>query len=306
MIRRYAQLVIDGSLRQLARRFPTAFWVGVSKLLRGTEIEYQPPSGSPLAYRGSRLRLIVDSTIFPYTFAKGHWQADNAELVLSALQREMRYVFVDIGANAGLFARQLLIRAPDQITRCVCAEPEVRNFGLLQHNLSPFEDTVTLENVAISTSDGHADLILDPSNVGHHSLVDDRRPGPRQTVSVATMSGEAFSALVLGQAGEARVVLKCDTEGFDEQILASLTDSFWRRVDVCIVELSPGNKPPVDWDRLARVFDQFEQMFWTDQPEEPVVMANLRSFASRESGHGRDVMMVRRRTSCMTVRKGSG
>src|SRR5262245_20314677 len=123
-----AQRALNETARALRRRFPIGFWVSTAHALEGGIFEYQPQAG-PLA--GAPLRLPVDQFIFPYVMARGSWQPEHHQRLGRFVTADS--VLVDVGANLGLYTRQMLRDFP-QLRRAVCFEPDGTNFALMRQN----------------------------------------------------------------------------------------------------------------------------------------------------------------------------
>jgi FkbM family methyltransferase len=81
-------------------------------------------------------------------------------------------VFVDVGANAGIYSLTAAARIGDDGT-VVSIEPNPLVLDRLKFNaaLNGFEKRVIFEQSGVSSEDGSFDLILDESNLGGSSLV---------------------------------------------------------------------------------------------------------------------------------------
>jgi FkbM family methyltransferase len=87
-----------------------------------------------LGSAGDALVMPFDEVMYPATVAGSGW----AEGMLAFIQRHIdpmrRYMVLDIGANVGLFTRQIALRLPTA-ARFVCVEAEPSNFRAHQYNV---------------------------------------------------------------------------------------------------------------------------------------------------------------------------
>ncbi|MBU6474335.1 MAG: FkbM family methyltransferase [Alphaproteobacteria bacterium] len=124
-------------------------------------------------------------------------------------------VFVDIGANAGIYT---LAAAPHvgAAGKVLAVEPNPAVLERLKFNiaLNGFQGRVTVAPVGVSDAEGSFDLVLDDSNLGGSSLVA-ARGANRITVECRTLRA------LLAQYGLEKIdALKIDIEGAEDKALA--------------------------------------------------------------------------------------
>jgi FkbM family methyltransferase len=95
------------------------------------------------------------------------------KLAMKALKRlgiNARGTFVDVGANIGTTSITALTR--HGFARAVAVEPAPENLRLLRANaaLNGLEDRLVVMGLALSDSDGEADLVLNEANSGDHRI----------------------------------------------------------------------------------------------------------------------------------------
>ena len=192
--------------------------------------------GGPLGQVGDTLLVANDQVILPAILATGAWNTQHLAFIGEHLDPARRYVVLDIGANIGLFSRQVL-RMFGNIAECHCVEPDPGNYEALRFNLATSRDVaVTTYPVGLGTADGTVTFFRDSENCGNHSLhIDAMRARPFTETSVEMR--EAGSWLEAHLAGEAPILWKSDTQGSDEAILSATPWPVWRRVEIAIVEL---------------------------------------------------------------------
>src|SRR6476619_3366518 len=93
----------------------------------------------------------------------------NVEAFASHMRPEKSYTLVDVGANIGLFSRQLE-RLSNGIERILCVEPEPNNFNALAYNLAALGNRATLFKLALGSADGEFEFFRDAENIGNYSL----------------------------------------------------------------------------------------------------------------------------------------
>ncbi len=124
-------------------------------------------------------------------------------------------VFVDIGANAGLYTLAAAPHVGDS-GKVLAVEPNPVVLQRLKFNvaINGFENRVVIAPVGVSDAEGSFDLTLDDSNLGGSSLVEDRG-GKKITV-------ECHKLLALAERyGLEKIdALKIDIEGAEDKALA--------------------------------------------------------------------------------------
>jgi FkbM family methyltransferase len=208
----------------------------------------------PLGARGDTLLMPTDRVMMPYIAANGVWHPAAIDFTVERLDPQETYVVLDIGANIGLFSRQLLQRS-QLIRNCICIEPDPHNFRALTFNLAKFEH-VRAFNVALGSSDGKTKFYRDLENMGNYSLhADAMRHRPHEESAVAMVATERWMPEILPAAGP--IIWKSDTQGNDEAIISQTPWDIWNRVCCAIIELWRIHKPLFDSDAFRARIDSF-------------------------------------------------
>lgn len=215
---------------------------------------------TPLGAAGDRLMVPEDEVILPAVLANGAWMAEHTAFVGAHLPPEGQCALVDIGANCGLFTRQVL-RALPRFDRVVCAEADADNHAALCRNLAQVPGlAMRLDQVALGEADGEMTLYRDAGNCGNYSLHPDAMRGRAYGTARVTVAA-AGAWLEQALPGDQPIVWKSDTQGHDEVIVAAAPWPVWRRVQVAIVEvwrIDKGRTLPVGF--LERVADMPHRM----------------------------------------------
>src|SRR5262249_10220791 len=142
---------------------------------------------------GDTLVMPFDQVMYPATLAMSGWAAGTLDFIEQNIDTARRYVVLDIGANVGLFTRQIALRLPSS-ARFLCVEAESGNFRALQYNVGQLlGDRVCLWNVALSDVDGEVRFFRDAENIGNYSLNDDAMRGrPFDTVKVPCVAADRW------------------------------------------------------------------------------------------------------------------
>ena len=172
-----------------------------------------------LGRAGDTLLVPKDDVVLPAVFSHAAWNADQIDFIASLIGSGEGYTLLDIGANIGLFSRQMLHRC-SAIERCLCVEPDPTNHAALRFNLRPFEyRNVSYFPIGLGEADGTAPFYRDRRNIGNCSLNPDAmRERAFETTAVDVAATDAWMTKTLAGAGN--IVWKSDTQGHDELIIA--------------------------------------------------------------------------------------
>lgn len=129
--------------------------------------------------------------------------------------RELRAV-LDIGANVGLATLFFLTRGSE--ARSVCYEPDPGNFELLQENLRPFGDRVTLVRAAVTATPVEIVHFVPAGRYGHTATEGE--------VGIAVPAVDISAAVTEASAHGVVDLVKIDTEGTEPQLVAALRTRF--------------------------------------------------------------------------------
>lgn len=131
------------------------------------------------------------------------------------------FVFVDIGANQGLYS--LLAAQNPHCAAAVAFEPVAATFALLRDNiaLNGGEATIQAVNAAVSLQSGTASIATDAAHSGTASLRDSGGGGAGAE-QIAILGIADVDALL---AGTLPLVIKIDVEGHEETVVEALAAS---------------------------------------------------------------------------------
>jgi FkbM family methyltransferase len=186
-------------------------------------------------------------------------------------------LIIDVGAHVGAFlcwSAQLSRNA-----RILAFEPEPLNFADLERNvkLNGLEDRVTLHNAAIAAQEGNRLLNVPPErNLASFALP---IPGA-EVVSVPTVGLDGY----IRKCSERVSLLKMDCEGAEWEVVPSLTDEAWGKIERVLIECHSLNLHRVA-DMRATLNDAgFRHQTVTKETSGPAALGVLTNIvASREA-----------------------
>lgn len=150
---------------------------------------------------------------------------------------------IDCGANVGYSSAYFLSRYPDCYV--VAVEPDPGNFAMLQHNLAPFRDRVTLLNTGIWSS--RTGLVISSESFGDNRewavTVREAKGGEKPTMQAVDIG------TLLRESGKERIsILKIDIEGSESEVFSKSVEPWLGLTDTLVIELHG--------DDCTRIFHQ--------------------------------------------------
>jgi FkbM family methyltransferase len=169
---------------------------------------------------GLKMRLHMRDNVSERKFLFMPQFFDRAERDLLAQDLRSGDVFVDIGANAGIYTLTAA-RHVGTAGRVIAIEPNPRMMARLRANVSlnDFAGRVFFENSAVSDVAGQFDMVLDESNLGGSSLVLSRSA---QTIKVPC---DTLMNILIRHGVTALAGLKIDIEGAEDKALVPFLKS---------------------------------------------------------------------------------
>ena len=227
-------------------------------------LEFIPKDG-PLSLQTNdgqfeKLFLPPDFSIGRTTMIDKAWQIKDPQIFANQLSKEGKCCLVDIGANVGLFTRQLLHWAPDKIHEVYMYEPDPFNYELLKKNI-PRDSKKTFVNSAVSSSsESSKDFFKDPLNSGNYSFYQELMPTDGyERINVSTIS--ASSQIDAWRSSGLPIFYKSDTQGHDILIACSCGLDLWKQVKCAMLELWPIRRLSDEHDQFLNDFASILDLF---------------------------------------------
>ncbi|MGO9991000.1 MAG: FkbM family methyltransferase [Steroidobacteraceae bacterium] len=213
----------------------------------------------PLGKVGDSIMSPIDNAILPYIYTHGSWQKEEIRFIADRINENQPHLILDIGANIGLFTRQLLHAFPF-IERAICIEPAPTNFEALLFNLRGISNTkIEFYNFALGSTDSTMKFYQETANMGNYSLNADAMHGtPSKVIMVPVTSTRRWMSERISVSDN--IIWKSDTQGYDELIITETPWRFWRRIRLAVVELWRIQKPEFDRDEFQRKISDFPFM----------------------------------------------
>jgi FkbM family methyltransferase len=184
------------------------------------------------------------------------------DLVSRLRAKDEPFVFLDIGANQGLYT--ICAASNPHCVGAYAFEPVSRTFALLRDNvaLNRVEGKCVLVKKAIGTKPQVMEIKVRPNHSGGASLHHDFEGDDRVAETIEVIDGAGLDGIV-SVPGAARVFCKIDVEGFEAEVLRALTSSaLARSITEIFYEVDEDWVDPGALEALLRAagFTRFEKI----------------------------------------------
>ena len=194
----------------------------ISRVTRSTRLEASILRASGLRRVRSRYGVTMTSNWSDTTFNMCYF-AHYGRFLAGLLQDEnMPFVFLDIGANQGLYS--LLAGRNRRCRAAIAFEPVPDTFALLEANIAAnrLGGIVSAVNVAVAAEQGSATIRIDPMHSGGASIAASNDVDGAH-VTIRMLDHDGLDALI--PPGDEVIIVKIDVEGFEPVVVDQLVRS---------------------------------------------------------------------------------
>lgn len=262
-------------------------------------VEFVPKDGTALSIpaRGGVLSdearacvVPLDYVMAPLVITRHGWDFFEIDFARSVIPPDLTaFTLVDIGANVGLFTRQMLA-AFEAIGDVYLYEPDSENFGYLTRNLQAFPK-LKKYNFALGSRDETVAFYRDRSNSGNYSLNAAAMP---QDIGFDSIVAEVRTAQTASKewfSSGLPIFYKSDTQGHDEAIATAVDPQTWSRVFAGIFELWQIDKPAFSLETFRAILDLFPKKKFLQEPQRLLSTDEVMAFIQGRDGQYRDLGM---------------
>jgi FkbM family methyltransferase len=178
--------------------------------------------GAPQTFERSRYGVDLHANWSDRTFQYCHYGIYGNELANLLSSQDQTFLFLDIGANQGLFS--LIAAKNPSCAGVVAFEPVARTFGLLQANIEAnhLADRIRAVPSAISNTAGRCAIAVSQGHSGAASLRQGVAHDGTGTESISLLTCVEFDPLI--PEGHS-IFAKIDVEGHEPIVIAELLRS---------------------------------------------------------------------------------
>jgi FkbM family methyltransferase len=190
-------------------------------------------------------QFIVDlDDVIGYEIAIRRFEWRELKLMIDACRRLKPAIFLDVGANIGLYS--CVLGRHKLVPRVIAFEPDRENFARLQANiaLNALGDVIDARHAAVGDGPGVVTLVpADAANRGMSRI----EPGAGEGYEVASVALDAVVPL-----RDATIALKVDVEGYEAQVLTGAEQLLSRNGGFAQIEAREDGAAELVADRMAR------------------------------------------------------
>ena len=189
---------------------------------------------------GDILYLPNDAYLAWWLMKYGEIKYPISDVVKNNLKEDDHYTFIDIGANVGFTSREVCLKNSN-INQIICVEPVKSTFSCLEKNTSQFQKKL-LFNFALGKNNSTEEIYIDDANNGNASLVQSMMKTSKyksyKTQNIEIKSVDNFFANISNEINDQELIIKIDTQLYDELIVSLLPDNIMNKIQMLCYELT--------------------------------------------------------------------
>ena len=189
---------------------------------------------------GDILYLPNDAYLAWWLMKYGEIKYPISDVVKNNLKEDNHYTFIDIGANVGFTSREVCLKNSN-INQIICVEPVKDTFSCLEKNTAQFQKKL-LFNFALGQNNSTEEIYIDDANNGNASLVQSMMKTSKyksyKTQNIEIKSVDNFFANISNEINDQELIIKIDTQLYDELIVSLLPDNIMNKIQMLCYELT--------------------------------------------------------------------
>ena len=193
-----------------------------------------------IANKGEILFLPNDVQITWHLMRYGELNYPISKIIQTKLNRKEKYTFIDIGANVGLVSRQVC-NENKNIEKFICVEPVKTTYDCLKMNSLVLKNS-KLFNFGLGIKNEKKNIFIDKSNHGNASLEKTMmklsKHNKYYSEKILIKSVKTFFNLIKNEIRNRKLIIKIDTQSFDELIVSHIPLDVIKRTVLLNYELT--------------------------------------------------------------------
>tara|TARA_B100002019_G_C21260567_1_gene596474 strand:- start:63 stop:980 length:918 start_codon:yes stop_codon:yes gene_type:complete len=177
-----------------------------------------------IANKGEILFLPNDVQITWQLMRYGELNYPISKIIQTKLNKKSKFIFIDIGANVGLVSRQVN-HENKNVDKFICVEPVKNTYDCLTMNTSVLKN-LKLFNFGLGIKNEKKNIFIDKSNHGNASLEKTMMKLSKYkkyySEKIVIKSVKTFFNLIKNDIKNHKLIIKIDTQSFDELILSQI------------------------------------------------------------------------------------
>tara|TARA_X000001036_G_C20579438_1_gene766099 strand:- start:37 stop:930 length:894 start_codon:yes stop_codon:yes gene_type:complete len=246
--------------------------------------------------KNEKIYVTNDSYQSWYIINNKNFHKEFVDKIEELSEKNVKYNFIDIGANTGLLTKSLLNNL-DNIKKAFLIEPNEDNFFCIKNNLSIYEN-VEMFNFALDINDGTNKLYIDKNNKGNLSfkyemmtLKEDKLSFMNSEENYEIVNCKSIKNFFNEINDENLNIIKIDVQGYDENIFQEIPDNVLKNTAILIIEITPLKTKKFDLDKFnskLKIFSKF-----TNFKGASINFDEINKFINMKSGQGVDLIFLK-------------
>jgi len=246
--------------------------------------------------KNEKIYVTNDSYQSWYIINNKNFHKEFVDKIEELSEKNVKYNFIDIGANTGLLTKSLLNNL-DNIKKAFLIEPNEDNFFCIKNNLSIYEN-VEMFNFALDINDGTNKLYIDKNNKGNLSfkyemmtLKEDKLSFMNSEENYEIVNCKSIKNFFNEINDENLNIIKIDVQGYDENIFQEIPDNVLKNTAILIIEITPLKTKKFDLDKFnskLKIFSKF-----TNFKGASINFDEINKFINMKSGQAVDLIFLK-------------
>ena len=274
----------------------------IDKSFKSVECITSPKENTKFFYKDSDLQLPLDNGagLKSLVFGEYDYQAISyvANFIINHLKDNPPLV-IDLGANCGLWSRQLLIeiskknkkKSIDQLD-LIAYEADVKIAKMAERNLKIFNSHISVFHQGVSIEGGKKTFYFDDKHPTSSSLIplDDRHYDVRKK-TISTISAKDFQNYCLERGGNRPYIYKSDIEGLDLSLFVELDESFHENIYLAIIESRLGELNELQLSKFEKIILKYENVYIWNRVRDFIPVKKAHALSELKNFDGCDLIL---------------
>ncbi len=246
--------------------------------------------------KNEKIYVTNDSYQTWYILNNKNFHKEFVEKIKELTDQNIKYNFIDIGANTGLLTKSLLNNLTN-IKNAFLVEPNEDNFFCLKNNLLKYQN-VEMFNFALDTNDGEKKLYIDKNNKGNLSfnyemmtLKEDKLSFMNSQENYEIVNCKSIKNFFNQIKNENLNIIKIDVQGHDELVFQEIPEDILKNTEILIIEITPLKTKKIDIEKFnskLKIFSKYKNFKGTS-----ITLDQINRFVNANTGDSIDLILLK-------------
>ena len=246
--------------------------------------------------KNEKIYVTNDSYQTWYIINNKNFHKEFVEKIKELTDQNIKYNFIDIGANTGLLTKSLLNNLIN-IKNAFLVEPNEDNFFCLKNNLLKYQN-VEIFNFALDTKDGEKKLYIDRNNKGNLSfnyemmtLKEDKLSFMNSQDNYEIVNCKSIKNFFNQIKNDNLNIIKIDVQGHDESVFQEIPEDILKNTEILIIEITPLKTKKFDivkFNSKLKIFSKYTNFKGTS-----ITLDQINKFVNANTGDGVDLILLK-------------